>query len=104
MYPRKVDAEVEPKPDPGALAREQGQGIFSTEGGSNFLTAERYAAATGHSNTGASAEQLFGPVVHEKVSIAPGPASPAAAAGAAVAAFRRQRSPCADMPITSIAR
>lgn len=75
MYPRKVDAEVDPKPDPGVLAREQGQGIYNSEGGSNFLSAERYAAATGHSNTGASAEQLFGPRVHEKVGH--GPRSPA---------------------------
>lgn len=44
--------------------RDAGDSLFREEGGSNFLSAERFAAVTGESSTGKPADEIWGPPVH----------------------------------------
>jgi hypothetical protein len=67
---------------------------FAAAAGSNKAAAERYAAATGHSTTGAPASQLWGPHVHDSAATHAAQAAAATAAAdadAAAAAAQQQQ-------------
>jgi hypothetical protein len=58
MADRRLKAELQPQ----SVRDPRDDSLFKTEGGSNFLTAERYKEVSGVSSTGAS--ETWGPEVH----------------------------------------